>query len=144
MFVELLERVLLLTEGTVDHAQRELKLAGMFDKEVEGSEATGNWNILCADAVVELMKVFAGQGHSGFSADMTRTLFGKLSNFETLTDLTDDPDEWNEVTDMCADGKPLWQSRRNPAAFSNDNGKSYYSVDDKKRKTQKTKKKRAA
>jgi len=120
-----------LKEGTVDHARRELELAGMFDKEVDGSEAAGSWNKLCANAVIELMEVFAKQGHSGMSASMTRELFKKLSNFETLTELTDDPDEWTNVSEHGgSDGKSLWQSSRNPSCMSSDGGKTYWDINE--------------
>lgn len=118
-----------LKEGTVDHAQRELQLAGMFDKDVDGSDAMGSWNILCAEAVIELIKVFADQGHSGASAGMTRELFNKLSNFEALTELTDSPDEWMDISRMQG-GEPGWQNRRYPSAFSEDGGKTYYNLND--------------
>lgn len=70
-------------------------------------------------AIMELIETFAAQGHSGVSAPTVIAAFGKLANFEPLTALTDDPDEWHEV----ADG--LWQSRRKPAAFSHDGGRTY-------------------
>ena len=119
----------IINEGLVDHAKRELMLAGMFDKEVDESEAAGSWNILCAEAVVELMELFARQGHSGMSASMTQELFNRLSKVEALTELTDNPDEWNDISEMQG-GKPGWQSQRNPSAFSEDNGKTYYDLND--------------
>lgn len=118
-----------LKEGLVDHAQRELQLAGMFDEEVDGSEAMGSWNKLCAEAVLELMEVFAEQGHSGFSASMTQDLFSRLSKFEALTELTDNPDEWNDISEMQS-GEPGWQSQRNPSCFSGDGGKTYWDVNE--------------
>jgi len=115
-------------ENLTAHAKKELELAGMFDKEVDGSEAAGSWNNLCADAVVELITAFAKQGHSGFSASMTRELFNKLSNFEVLTELTDDPDEWMDRSEFNAN--PTWQSCRHPACFSEDGGKTYWNIDE--------------
>ena len=121
--------VLSINEGTVDHARRELKLAGMFNKDVDGDKTLGDYNIMMAEAVVELMEVFAGQGHSGMSASMVRELFSKLSNFEPLTELTDDPDEWNDITEMQS-GTPGWQSQRSPSAFSEDSGKTYWDINE--------------
>jgi len=114
-------------ENLTDHARRELELAGMFDEEVDGSEAAGSWNKLCAEAVMELMEVFAEQGHSGFSASMTQDLFSRLSKFEALTELTDNPDEWNDISEAQA-GEPGWQSSRNPSCFSEDEGKTYWDI----------------
>lgn len=116
-------------ENLAAHARRELQLAGMFDKEVEGSEAAGSWNRLCAEAVMELMEVFAEQGHSGFSASMTQDLFSRLSKYEALTELTDNPDEWNDISEMQS-GEPGWQSQRSPSCFSEDGGKSYWDINE--------------
>jgi len=118
-----------LDENLTDHARRELELAGMFDKEVEGSEAAGSWNNLCAEAVIELMEVFAKQRHSGMSASMTQELFSRLSKYEALTELTDSPDEWNDISEMQA-GELGWQSQRNPSCFSDDGGKTYWDIEE--------------
>jgi hypothetical protein len=129
-------RALLLEEGLVDHAKDELGRAGLFDK---GSDYDG----MLGNAVLELMKSFADQGHSGMSAHLTLELFDKLARWGTLTEITDDPSEWMNVVEQYGEnmgfGKSVWQSRRNPALFSNDGGKTYYSVDDEKREIVKAK-----
>jgi len=113
-----------LKEGLVDHSRRELKLAGLFDKD-------SDYDGMLGDAVMELMEVFAKQGHSGFSAALTRELFSKLADWKNLTELTDNTDEWNDVSEMGGGTeKPLWQSGRSPDCFSLDGGKTYYSIDD--------------
>lgn len=61
----------------VDHAEKELKRVGLFDKD-------SDYDGMLGEDVLELITVFAGQGHSGMSAQMTRELFHKLSNFENL------------------------------------------------------------
>ena len=94
------------------YAWDELNRAGLFDKSSDYYGALGV-------AVLELIEVFAGQGHSGTSAGATVELFQRLVRFQPLSDLTDDPSEWMEVTDG------LWQSRRMPEAFSRDGGRTY-------------------
>ena len=94
------------------HAWDELNRAGLFDKSSDYHGALGV-------AVLELMEVFAGQGHSGTSAGAAVELFQRLARFQPLSDLTDDPSEWMEVTDG------LWQSRRMSEAFSTDGGRTY-------------------
>lgn len=115
-------------ENLTAHAEKELELAGLFDKD-------SDYDGMLGEAVMELMKVFAGQGHSGCSAMMVRELFSKLVNYEPLTEITDDPAEWQAVSEYC--GGPAsdivemeYQSRRNPALFSSDKGKTYWDVND--------------
>jgi len=111
----------------VDHAERELKLAGLFDKD-------SDYGGMLGDSTMKLIKAFADEGHSGMSASIQRSLFAKLANYENLTPLTDNPDEWMNVSNLGTDGSPaLWQNTRCSACFSNDGGKTYYSVDDKER-----------
>jgi len=61
----------------VNHAQKELQRVGLFDKDSDYDGALG-------EGVLELITTFANQGHSGMSAEMTRELFYKLSNFDNL------------------------------------------------------------
>ncbi len=112
-----------LQEGTVDHSEYELKKAGLLDKDSDYGGMIGK-------AVLELMKVFASQGHSGMSAAYVRDLFNKLSNFKTLSPITSDPDEWTNVVEYSVNNEPLWQSKRSPATFSKDGGKTWYSLDE--------------
>jgi hypothetical protein len=109
-------------ESLAAHAERELKLAGLFDKD-------SDYEGMLGEAVLELMEVFAKQGHSGFSAMLAMDLFGRLAKFEALTELTDNPEEWNDISEY-QDGEPGWQSVRSPSCFSKDGGKTYYNLDD--------------
>lgn len=101
----------------LEHARRELEIAGLFSKQ---SDYGGK----LAPAVLALVEVFVAQNHSGSSAGIIRQLFSKLTNFEPLTPLTNDPGEWTHVAEQ--DGKELFQSQRNSEAFSVDGGKHYY------------------
>ncbi len=107
----------------VEHARHELKAAGLFD---EDSDYGG----MLGQAVLELVEKFAAQGHSGFSAQMTLTVFDRVARFKTLTPITSNPIEWTEVSNYF-NGKGVWQNRRNPAVFSNDGGKTWYDIDEK-------------
>ena len=46
--------------------------------------------------VLELLKVFSEQGHSGFSAPIATRLFYKLANHKLITEVEDNPDDWDE------------------------------------------------
>lgn len=109
--------------GLVEHAKRELELAGMFSKE-------SDYNGMLGPAVLKMVEVFAAEGHSGFSAGMALGIFIRLAQFKTLTPLTSDPDEWADVTAYGDPAKPMWQSKRDPSFFSEDGGKTWRSVDD--------------
>lgn len=46
--------------------------------------------------VLELLKVFSEQGHSGFSASIATRLFYKLANHKLVTEVEDKPEDWDE------------------------------------------------
>lgn len=95
------------------HAQRELQRAGLFDKDSDYGGMLGN-------AVMDLVRTFAAQGHSGWSAHRTLALFARVAAFKTLTPITSDPAEWEKVEDN------LWQNLRQSSCFSSDGGKTYH------------------
>lgn len=117
----------------VKHAQKELELIGAFSEEDDfyGGE-TGK-------AVLELIQVFADQGHSGMSASIVRGLFNTLANFKPVSPLTLKDDEWtqrNNFEDEGAGDNCSFQNIRNSAVFKNSkDGKPYY-VDAFYKKTQ--------
>ena len=96
------------------HAESELELAGLFDKDSDYAGGLG-------EAVMELIHVFAAQGHSGASAGLTIRLFSEVAAYHTLTPLHGKDDEWCEVSDG------MFQNKRNSAVFKDvvDN-KPYY------------------
>jgi len=111
-----------LNENLVDFGKGELSRVGLLD---EDSDYEGMIGV----AVLELLDAFAKQGHSGCSADITRSIFDKLARFEPLSPITDSKDEWLDVTEYGDPNSPLWQCQRNPACFSTDGGKTHYHVD---------------
>jgi hypothetical protein len=100
------------------HAENELRLAGLLDED-------SDYNGMLGQAVLELVKVFSNQGHSGFSASATASLFNELAGYGNITPLTNNPNEWLQHENN------LWQSRRNSAAFSNTGGTTYYFTSEK-------------
>lgn len=102
----------------VEHAKRELKIAGLFDSDSDYSGMLG-------ESILEIVEKFSEQGHSGASAGMSIHILSKLLAFENLTELTDNPEDWIEV------GEGMWQNRRNSKCFSTDGGKTHYSLDDR-------------
>ena len=97
----------------VKHALREMELAGIPQED--------------RDKIMPIIRTFASQGHSGGSAGWYIVTLVKLLQFENLTSLTDNPNEWNKVSEEHSHANgPLHQSQRNPEAFSTDGGKTYY------------------
>jgi hypothetical protein len=72
------------------------------------------------DCIIKAVAAFAKYGHSGGSASVGINILYDLLQFKPLTPLTNDPKEWNNV------GTGVWQSSRNPEAFSEDGGRTYY------------------
>lgn len=96
------------------HARRELKAAGYDPDDKE--EGPNKW---IQENVIELLRVFSKQGHSGSSAPYCVDLFQKLASFEPLVPLQGTDDEWNEVSD------DLWQNNRCSHVFKGADGKAY-------------------
>ena len=115
-----------INENLTDFAKDELQKAGLFDKDSDYDGVLG-------DAVLDLVKTLAGQGHSGTSAQMTAEIFNRLVNYKPLSGLTDDPKEWMFISEQDprtpTGTGDVWQSRRNPNCFSEDGGKTYYDLD---------------
>lgn len=95
----------------VKHAEEELKIAGLLDK---GSDYDG----MLGEAALEIVGVFAKQGHSGMSASMVTEIVAKLMRFEPLTPLRGTDDEWFEVS------PGMFQNRRCSHVFK-ENGAAY-------------------
>lgn len=102
----------------VEHARTELERCG------QTAEDPGY-----AASLVAAIAAFASYGHSGGSASVAIEQLHTLLQFRTLSPLTSDPDEWEDRTEISS--SPLWQNRRDPAAFSTDGGQTWHFVDDR-------------
>ena len=70
------------------------------------------------DGALDIIGLFATQGHSGGSAQITTDIVNRLMRYEPLSPLTGDDDEWGEVTPGC------WQNKRCSHVFK-ENGRAY-------------------
>ena len=95
------------------HAREELKRIGAFSE--EGDFYGG----MTGEAVMELVKVFAEQGHSGMSASLVRSLFNRAADYQPLSPLQGTDDEWNE----CGSG--VFQNKRCSHVFKDKDGNAY-------------------
>lgn len=95
----------------VDYAKDELKRIGMIDS----GEPYNDWE---TKAILDLIELFASQGHSGFTALYVINAFSRLAMFKPLSPLTGEDDEWNDIGDCL-------QNKRYPAVFKDKDGTAY-------------------
>lgn len=103
--------------GLINHAKKELEIAGLFSKEEDF------YGGMTGEAVMELIEVFSKQGHSGMSASIVADLFHKLANYEQLQPLTGKDEEWG-LLDYGDDLK--YQNLRNSGVFKYSDGTVTY------------------
>lgn len=99
-----------------EFAEQELKTAGLFDADSDYSGMLGK-------AVLDLIKVFSKQGHSGASAAMVSLLFNKLSQYKPIQPLRGTDNEWVEV------GDDLFQNKRCSRVFKDTVRGETYDID---------------
>lgn len=97
----------------LEHARREFLAAGYDPNEKDGP------NRWIQDNLLDLLRVMAMQGHSGFSASYLTGAFEKLSRFEPMTPLKGDESEWVDVGDQ------MWQNNRLSSVFKEKDGRAY-------------------
>lgn len=98
----------------VSHAKRELALLALIDP---GDEMQAQMNA----HLVKIVRMFAEEGHSGFSASYATSVLEKLLRFEPLKPLTGEPEEWVEVG-AAMGGEPCWQNNRCSHVFKDETG----------------------
>ena len=96
----------------VDYAKEELKRIGMIDSGEPYNEEV-------AKAILDLIELFASQGHSGFTASYTVNAFKRLAMYKPLSPLTGKDNEWNEIE------PGFYQNKRYSAVFKEKDGKVY-------------------
>jgi hypothetical protein len=113
----------------IDHANRELDLIGfpqLTRDQLRSKDPSAHWDAELRKRVMELVTVFSKQGHSGESANQTLNMVSQLLQYKPLSPLTNDPIEWSRVDPKFAGDLRLWQNLRNPQAFSEDWGLTFY------------------
>ena len=98
----------------IKHAKNELVTIGYDLNDTE--EGPNKWMM---ESVLELLRVFDKQRHSGFSAPECISLFTKLASFKPLSPLKGTVDEWNEVSEN------LWQNKRCSCVFKNEKNEAW-------------------
>lgn len=98
------------------HAHAELAAMGQFDK--SGDFYGG----MMGRSVMELVRLFAEQGHSGMSAGVCVSMFEQLARFKPLGPLTGTDDEWHLLD---YDGDVTYQNKRCSHVFKGADGRAY-------------------
>lgn len=102
-----------------DHAFQEFKAAGWLD---ENGEFKDEMQAQICNSVIDLLHVFAKEGHSGSTAPYAIDMFSKLAGFKLIAPLTGEDDEWSEVSEG------VFQNRRCSHVFKQKdrfNGQAY-------------------
>jgi hypothetical protein len=99
----------------VKHAHYEFAAAGWTD-------GNGNFNDEMQEAicihVLQLLDLFAKEGHSGSTAPYTINLFSRLANFKPIAPLTGEDWEWSDTGHN-------YQNKRASHVFKDYNGECY-------------------
>jgi hypothetical protein len=107
----------------VEYAESELRRAGFFDADSDYAGMVG-------PAVVEMMKQFADEGHSGYSAHLCLSIFERLARFLPLTPIENPMIDGSFIDHSdISGGNPTFQSNRLSSLFSEDSGKRWYDID---------------
>lgn len=107
--------------GLVSYAESELDRIGMTED--------GDMNGMMRKHLIHMVREFAEEGHSGFSASYALQCLRKLLNFKPLSPLTGEDDEWTEVTQIS--GYPHFQNKRCGSVFKNGKDGEAYDIDGK-------------
>lgn len=102
----------------IEHARAELERVKLFDKDSFYGGELGN-------AVLDLIKLFSTQNHSGNSAHIVSRLFNELASYRPLTPLTGEPEEW-------VDRGNGFQNKRMSSVFKDEEHSKAYWIDGKK------------
>ena len=93
---------------TYEYAKQEFEVLGWpGDDEIQ--------QMIC-DNILELLKTFDEQGHSGFSANYLLNMFDRLARLKPISPLTGNDDEWVKINDN------LWQNKRCCSVFKDETG----------------------
>ena len=105
----------------LSHAEYELDRLGLNDDD--------DMNGAMRKHLLHMVKEFADEGHSGFSASYAIQCLQRLLNFKPLTPLTGEDDEWTEVSQIS--GYPHFQNKRCGSVFKDGKDGEAYDIDGK-------------
>ena len=98
----------------IEYAKRELDVIGMTE------DSSDEMNVMMRKHILHMVKEFADEDHSGFSASYALSILKSLLAYEPLSPLTGADDEWMEVDNG------YWQNKRASNVFKDKDG-AYWS-----------------
>jgi len=104
------------------HAREEFRAAGWMDE--NGDIKDEMQAMICAN-VLDLLNVFAEQGHSGSSGAYAINMFDRLVEFKCIAPLTGEDWEWNDT------GHNVYQNRRCSSVFKDKETGECHDIDGK-------------
>ena len=99
----------------VSYAESEMDRIGLTNED--------EYNGMMREHILKMVKLFAEEGHSGFSGRYALDLLTKLLDFKPLTPLTGEDDEWTDISDYG--DSPSYQNKRYSSVFKNPDGEAY-------------------
>lgn len=105
----------------VSYAEDELNRIGLTDED--------EYNGMMRKHLLHMIKEFADEGHSGFSAGYAINCLTKLMKFKPLSPLTGDDDEWHDVSEIS--GVTHYQNKRCSSVFKDGKDGEAYDIDGK-------------
>ena len=105
----------------LSYAESELDLIGLTEED--------EYNGMMRKHILHMIKEFADEGHSGFSAQYAIDILSKLLSFKPLTPLTGEDDEWCDVSEYS--GTTTYQNKRCSSVFKEGKDGEAYNIDGK-------------
>jgi len=105
----------------LSYAESELNRIGLTDED--------EYNGMMRKHILHMIKEFADEGHSGFSAQYAIDILSKLLSFKPLTPLTGEDDEWCDVSEYS--GTTTYQNKRCSSVFKEGEDGEAYNIDGK-------------
>lgn len=112
----------------LDWAKNEVKIASERERKMnETPDGEWDYGAACYESALKAYESLLGDGHSGFSISITKSILNRLIDGLPLTPLTGDDDEWYKKLDAC--NKISYQNKRCSQVFKyidKDTGKISY------------------
>jgi len=105
----------------LSYAESELDHIGLTEED--------EYNGMMRKHILHMIKEFADEGHSGFSAQYAIDILSKLLSFKPLTPLTGEDDEWCDVSEYS--GTTTYQNKRCSSVFKEGKDGEAYNIDGK-------------